>query len=835
MPSDWQRIEELFHDATALPAGARDQFLSETCRSDADLRREVESLLAADASEDQLPPRPSVFDDPAPGEHLGEYVIEALCGHGANGVVYRARDTRTDAIVAIKVFPPLMSAEQRRRYFKEAQAAATVEHQALVRLIEASSVGTRDYLVMEYVDGQTLGELIPEGGLPFDRAAKLARAILDGLSAAHTAGIVHRDLKPSNIMVTRDGAVKILDFGLAKLIPPGETGASMGTVAGQILGTACYLSPEQAEGRPVDARTDVFSIGAVFYEMLTGVRPFDRGSLAGTLSAILRDTPVALHRVHPEIPLGFSRAIDLCLEKDREHRPASAAALAAALEPRTGLRHRVENAKIFLRRIRLVAAAILLLLAVAAVGFRTLWHAQPAEANSIVVLPFTNMSGDPQNDYFSDGLTEEIINSLCRVPNLRVISRTSAFAFKGKPLDVRDIGRQLAVSHVLEGSVRQSGDRLRVTAQLIDARDGSHQWSHVWDERLTDVFAIQQAIADAIAGRLVRDRRGSKPRAPAPPSDIGTYRLYFRGRQLVDDINPLSMHKSVSYFEQSVERDPSFAPGYAGLGLAWNRLYIWMVEPEDIAEPRSKAALEKALALDPDSAESHAVLASLLHFHDWNHRKAEAEVRRALEIAPGSALANSFYGTILSNLQRHEESFAAHKRAISADPLDSRPRSGLALAYFHARRFPDAVAECDGMLKAAPDFIRAHLLRSFALIEMGRSGEALSELDIVIRLAGREPSYLAWRAYALAAAGRSAEASAQLNQLEEENTAGKVAGLLALGWSRYGDKARAIQWLEKAVEHRDPFIVQMNVEPGFDAIRSEPGFQGLREKVMDGQ
>ena len=382
MSKNWPRIEELFHEAAALPPSDRSAFLSQVCGSDPVARMEIESLLAADNTFNELPPAfVTGMQELAPGERLGNYEIEARCGQGATGTVYRARDTRSGSRVAIKVFPPFLSPEQRRRYLKEAQAASVVRHPAVVRVLEAASADNRDFLVMEYIEGQTLSEVILAGGMSVEAALDLSRLILEGLSAAQSAGIIHRDLKPSNIMVDLTGGVRILDFGLAKLVAPPVAPSSdsqqetrlmsIETATGQILGTVCYLSPEQAEGLPVDVRTDVFSFGVVLYEMLTGTKPFDGGSLAGTLSAILRDTPVPVRKLRSGTPRDVARLIGRCLEKDREKRFRSAGELlGAVLACQAGLESRNRRALRFLRRPKVLAPVALgLLLMAAGVGY----------------------------------------------------------------------------------------------------------------------------------------------------------------------------------------------------------------------------------------------------------------------------------------------------------------------------------------------------------------------------------------------------------------------------------------------------------------------------------
>ena len=451
-------------------------------------------------------------------------------------------------------------------------------------------------------------------------------------------------------------------------------------------------------------------------------------------------------------------------------------------------------------------------------------------ANSIAVLPFQTIDGNPGNDYFSDGLTEEVINALCRVPGLRVIARTSSFIYKARPWDVREIGKRLAVGLVLEGSVRKQGDRIRVTAQLVETTNGTHLWSQTWDENLNDVFAIQESLSRRIADRVPGNGGWSPPKIKR--TDPETYQIYLRGRQAMDELGPQDIRRSITFFDQTIARDPAFAPGYAAGAFARLRLYMWAFEPASQTIARVRSGIEKALELDPDSPEAHMTKAALLHFHDWNHGAAESELRQAIDLAPADSLAHAGYGTILSNLGRVDQSIAEHRHAVSLDPLDPRVKGGLALAFFHARRYHEAVAVCDEILKAQPGFVRAHLIRGLAAAEAGNAQWSVTELDLVIQLAGRALPYQAWRAYVLAAAGRSDESRRALQELETVTARSTVSALLAMVRARLGDQQLALECLKQAIENREAFMAQMDVEPGFDPLRKTGAFQQLRAVVM---
>ena len=512
----------------------------------------------------------------APGSKLGPYEILAPIGTGGMGEVYRAKDTRLGRTVAIKI----LNKEHMQRFEREARAIAALTHPHICTLYDIGP----DYLVMEYVDGATI-----KGPLPVEQTVRLAIQITSALDEAHRNGILHRDLKPGNIMVTTGGATKLLDFGLAKLAA-GADSETASTIEGTVMGTPAYMSPEQAQGKPVDARSDIFSFGVVLYEVISGNRPFEGTSTVQVLSAVLRDEPKPLQTL-PQL----DRIVMRCLAKEPSQRFQAMTEVKAALEQ--------------------VAA-------------------KPAEQQpSIAVLPFVNMSGDKEQEYFSDGLAEEIINALAQIPKLKVIARTSAFAFRGKEQDITKIAEALRVRTILEGSVRRSGTRIRITAQLIDADDGSHLWSERYDREMTDVFAIQDEISQAIANKLRVRLSGDRPLVKRHTENVEAYNLYLIGRYHFYKFTPEGLAKGKEHFEKAIEVDPSCAVAWSGLAYFYHYLGAMGLMASKPANALCRQNTLKALELDKMLPQAHAMMAAL-RAHDYEWREAELAFRRAMEQAP---------------------------------------------------------------------------------------------------------------------------------------------------------------------------------------------------------
>src|ERR1017187_2084552 len=550
-----------------------------------------------------------------PGTRLGPYEIVALLGSGGMGEVHKATDTRLGRTVAVK----LLYSAHTDRFEREARAIAALNHPHICTLYDVGP----DYLVMEYIEGTPL-----KGPMPPEEAVRVALEIAGALQAAHSAGIVHRDLKPANILLTRSG-VKLLDFGLAQIqqITAGDA-TVIQTQAGEILGTAGYMAPEQIHGQPVDARTDIFSFGGVLYEMLSARRAFARETAISTMARILHTEPDPL-----EAPPELARVVTRCLRKSASDRFQSMAEVITALE--------------------------------------AVKPAPEAERNpSIAVLPFANMSGDKDNEYFSDGLAEEILNALTKLPGLKVVARTSAFAFKGKNEDIRGIGETLSATHVLEGSVRKSGNRVRITAQLVSIADGCHLWSERYDREMTDIFAIQDEISGAIVDVLrLKLASSANQLVVRRPVDPAAFEAYLRGRYFWNKRTESDLNRSIEYFNQALALEPDYALAYTGLSESLIMLGIFGVRaPSDVYPKANRAAL-RAVELDETLAEAHDALAHVRAIFDWDLPGSEQHYQRALELNPNYSTARQRYGHLLALMQRHAEAIAQLKRARDLDPL----------------------------------------------------------------------------------------------------------------------------------------------------------------------
>jgi eukaryotic-like serine/threonine-protein kinase len=618
------------------------------------------------------------------GSRVGPYEIVSQLGVGGMGVVYRARDTRLGRDVAIKVLPEQLAADPDRvyRFEQEARAVAALNHPNICQIYDVGP----GYLVLEYIEGAPLS-----GPLPIEAATRIAAQIADALDTAHRRGILHRDLKPANVLVTPDGRAKLLDFGLAKTLAPAESDLTR-TMAGTIAGTAAYMSPEQAQGLVVDARSDVFSFGSVLYELVSGARAFDGASAADILSGVLRDDP------RPLEPSPIARLVHRCLEKDPSRRFQTMA------EVRNALEH---------------------------------LSARPAAtASSIAVLPFANMSADKENEYFSDGLSEEIINALAHVPQLKVTARTSAFAFRGKEQDIRTIARALDVRTVLEGSVRRFGSRLRVTAQLIDAADGYHLWSERYDRELSDVFAIQDEIAQAIATALrVTLTKERTPRRPT--ANLDAYEAYLKGRYYQWKLLPEFAARSKAYYEEALALDPQLAAAHVGLAHYWFALAAFSAMSTHAAMPKVREGALNALRIDPSLPQAHALLGVVAGIYDWDWKEAAQRFDLALGQEPVPAEVRTWYAAFYLVPQgRHDEAIEQHRAALYIDPLNITFLNGLTEAYAAADRWDLCEASARQMIDVDPGYYVGHIFLAMFMVAQKRWPEAFELFQQVQRRAG---------------------------------------------------------------------------------------------------
>src|SRR5580704_12860545 len=726
------------------------------------------------------------------GDRLGPYEILSQIGAGGMGVVYKARDTRLDRMVALKV----SAEEYSERFGREARAVAALNHPNICQIYDVGP----NFLVLEFLDGAPLLSPPEPGPLPLARALEYAGQICDALEAAHGKRTVHRDLKPANIVVTKAG-VKLLDFGLAKAVKgafvaavpseAAETRTIELTREHTVLGTPCYMSPEQAEGKPVDARSDIFSFGVVLYEMLSARKAFSGERPISILTSILHKDPAPL----VEAPSEVERVILRCLAKRPEDRFQTIAEVKRALKQ---------------------AAA-----------------APVSKEHSIAVLPFDNLNADKENEYFSDGLAEDILNALVKVPGLRVPARTSTLAFRGKEHDIRAIAQALNVEHILEGSVRKLGNRLRVTAQLIKASDGYHLWSERYDREMTDVFAIQDEISQGIVETLKLKLSG-RPLLTRQTADLEAYNLYLRGRHLSGRLNPESVRIAREYFEQALARDPNYALAYAGLGYLLFIQAVWgQLSPRTIL-PEARRALEKALELDASLPEAHAYLGSVLGFYNYDWAGTEREMKRALELGPAVAEVHFCYAMhFLQPVGRLGEAAAEFKRAAELDPLSHLAVVGLAENAYRRNEPDEAIMLAKQALELDGMYFFSHWMLGLAYFLEGRISEAVDSIEQAALFSERNPWVLATLCNLYSRASRREDAAAVLAELERRAQRGYVApGVFGIMYLGLGQVETALDWYEKAIEERDAIPLYLSTEPKLGRLRSHPRCQALQRKML---
>jgi len=748
----------------------------------------------------------------AAGTRLGPYEIRAPLGSGGMGEVYRARDSRLGREVAVKVLPQFSagSAEALARFEREARAVAALSHPNILAIHDFGSDGGVAYSVTELLEGETLRERLESSAIPPRKAVDYAEQILRGLAAAHDRGIVHRDLKPDNLFLTRDGIVKILDFGIARETKGPSQGSNPEslTASGTVVGTPGYMSPEQIRGKPVDQRSDLFSLGVILYEMLTGKRAFQRENAVETMMSILQDepSPTAGRGVPPEL----TEILTHGLEKSPEDRFQSARdfafALQAAEREPSGPRSPATGT------------------------------ARPAERSeaSIAVLPFRNMSAGPDAEYFSDGMTEEIINALAAIAAMRVAARTSSFAFKGKDTDVRQIGRELGVRSVLEGSVRKAGQRLRITAQLVDVSSGYHIWSERYDREMKDVFDVQDEISRSIAAALKVKLLPDEEESLVTPGtrNVEAYNRFLKGRYF---FNQRASAKAVVEFEAAIARDPNFAAAYTGLADSYCTYGFYGGIPTREAFAKARAAAEKARDLEPDSADVHVALGILDHYYRWDLEREERHFRRAIELAPRSSDGYSWLALLLSTTPRKEEALELGRRAVELDPMSANTHVNAAMTYYFARRYDEAIVGFRKAVHVDPNSVYALFALGLACRAGGRYDEGIEALERLAAQSQREmPWALAMLGMSLASAGRTDDARRVLEELESLAKRVYVPPVhLAFVRTQLGETDAALALLARALEERNTFLwAWLRHDQAFDPLRSDPRFDTLLKQIQ---
>jgi eukaryotic-like serine/threonine-protein kinase len=733
----------------------------------------------------------------------GRYTLDRELGQGGMAIVYLAHDLRHDRQVALKVLRPEVSAEiGAERFLREIKMAAGLTHPHILPMFDSGEADGLLFYVMPTMEGRSLRErLDTERQLALPDALRLTREVASALDYAHRHNVVHRDIKPENILL-HEGAAMVADFGIGKALSQGNRSI---TQTGLAVGTPAYMSPEQSAGEPdTDGRSDLYSLGCVLYEMLTGEPPFT-GVTPQAIIAKRFVSPIPRVRTTRDVPEAVDAAVTRALARTPVDRYPTAAEFAEALrviglETGSGPRR--------------------------AGGDTT-----RSEPKAIAVLPLRNMSADPENEYFSDGMTEEIINALGKLPGIHVASRTSSFAFKGKEADIRQIGEKLGVTTVLEGSVRKVGNKIRLTAQLINVESGYHLWSDTYDRQLEDVFAVQDEIARAIVDALKLRLGADQGQIVAPTKNLEAYTLYLKGRFFFAKLSEPALRRSLDLFQQALLQDPALARGYAGIADAWCNLADDWVAPDD-AYPRAKGAAERALQREPELAEAISSLGKVLGWHEWKFADAEAQLARATALSPNYAEAHYVRGTILPAVGRLDDALTTIRRALLLDPLSVHYSEWLARFLLYDRDYDAAIAQGERTIEMDEICHRAHHYIASAHLAKGDPERALSWYRRAQAMERSPRSWDAMIARALAPLGQIDEAEAILARLEDESRRQYLRGeIIAMGYAAVGDLDRAFTSLERAYQDRSAGLMYLHLDPGYGPLRGDPRYADLVSRV----
>ena len=822
------------------------------------------------------------------GTRLGRYEIRSKLGAGGMGEVYLALDTELNRTVAIKTLPDdLASNEHRlRRFIQEAQAASALNHPHILTIHEIGYTNGTRFMATEFIDGDTLKQWNRSGSRKLNEILEIAIQTTSALAAAHAAGIIHRDIKPENIMVRRDGYVKVVDFGLAKLSAPSSTTsesdaptrALVNTREGVVMGTASYMSPEQAKGIDLDARTDLWSLGVVLYEMITGRGPFAGDTAADLISVILQKDPVPLTRYAPDVPAELERIVTKALTKDREERyqtakdllidlrtlkrklevnaemdrtaspelRSSGATATGSVEPTASASsaggHAPSSAEFILssmKQHRVGAAVAALVLVAAVVGIVLFVRAGSTELaiESIAVLPFQNKSTETDTEYLSDGLAESLIYRLSQLPNLRVSPTSSVFNYKNKDVDPIKIGTELGVNAVLSGRIVQRGDNLTISAELVDVRYNKLLWGEQYERKMSEVLQTQREIAREIVDKLKLKVSGDeKGLAKHYTENNEAYQLYMKGRFYWNKRNPEALHKAVDCFNEAIQRDPTFALAYSGLADS----YSLLGGPEaggDMAPnealPKAKTAALKAVETDESLAEGHVALAHVKYFYDRDFAGAEREFKRAIELNPNYAQARHWYAIYLSIIpERMQEALAEIRRARELDPTSLVINAWYGRILLLTGQVDQSIDQLKKTLELDPEFILARYRLGQSYVEKQMYNEAIQEFNQLLKLPRARALGLMGLAHAYALAGRREEAEKDLGELLELRKGQYISpGQLAIIYIGLGEKDKAFAYLEEANKMHDLSIMRLKVERRFDPLRSDPRFNDLVRRI----
>jgi len=736
------------------------------------------------------------------GKTISHYRILKKIGGGGMGVVYKAEDSKLKRQVALKFLPHEFTDDPiaKKRFIQEAQSASSLDHSNICTIHEIND--TEDgqlFIAMAYYEGETLAKKAELGPLQIDEAVSIAISVAQGLAKAHAKGIVHRDIKPANIFVTTDGQIKILDFGLAKL-----AGTTRITKKESITGTIAYVSPEMINLQNIDHRTDIWSLGIVLYEILTGQLPFTGKNWGATLLAIANNAPKPIHELRANVPSSLQHIVIRMLQKNPQNRYST-----------------MENVITDLQDINMSTRVSLI-------------HPTSQPSASIVVLPFLDMSPGKDQEYFCDGIAEELINSLTHIKDLRVVARTSAFSFKGKDIDVRDIGRTLNVDHVLEGSVRKSGDQLRITAQLVNVTDGYHLWSERFDREAEDIFAVQDEISLKIVNKLKVEMLSDEKTVlqKRPTSNVDAYSAYLKGRYFSQRLAKADIEKAIRFYEQAIEQDPGYASVYAAMAQCYCLFGLYFYLPSKDAFPKARIATRKALDVDDKLSTAHAAMSIIHYLYDWDFESARQRIERAIELDPNCVTSRSDYSGYYAMIGEMDKAIAEIKRALELDPLSVNHQVHLGLYYLRARQPGQARQQLLKTLEFAADHPWALwlLATTYALDE--QYDQSIKILRDALNVAKDYPPVVAALGWSYAMSGDKQNARKILHGLYEKAKKAYVwPFLFAKIHAALGENDVAFEWFEKAYQERDVSLSQLLTDESVDCIRTDPRFDRLLMKI----